>query len=230
MKPIATVGSMHTCPMCTGTTPHVGGPIIGPGIPTVLVNNKPVAVVGDQCACSGPPDVIAQGASNVFIGGKPVASVGDMTAHGGMITEGSPNVFIGTGTAKASKTITPLDIPFPKIDFISRLIGLGRKNDEAKKQIQKLREQAAQQEEEIIFNLQWQKSDQIISGSKVFRDVTVHAEVSGIPDGKTANFTITEPAKDPNQEPRTFKISGTVQNKKITQTWRIEEEDTTEET
>ena len=39
-KAIATVGSMHVCPMCSGTVPHVGGPIIGPEAPNVLVNNK----------------------------------------------------------------------------------------------------------------------------------------------------------------------------------------------
>ena len=60
-KPIATLGSMHICPMCSGTVPHVGGPISGPGTPNVLINNKPVALMGDMCVCVGPPDVVAQG-------------------------------------------------------------------------------------------------------------------------------------------------------------------------
>ena len=36
-QPAARVGDMHTCPMVTGVVPHVGGPITGPGSPTVLI-------------------------------------------------------------------------------------------------------------------------------------------------------------------------------------------------
>lgn len=65
--PVATIGSIHVCPMCSGSTPHVGGPITGPGSPNILVNNKPAALMGDMCTCVGPPDVIVQGAPNVFL-------------------------------------------------------------------------------------------------------------------------------------------------------------------
>ncbi|WP_244880339.1 PAAR domain-containing protein [Saccharicrinis fermentans] len=44
-KPIATVGSMHVCPMVTGYIPHMGGPVSGPGAPNVLINGKPVALM-----------------------------------------------------------------------------------------------------------------------------------------------------------------------------------------
>lgn len=86
---------MHTCPMVTGLVPHVGGPISGPGNPTVLIGGIPAATVGDMCVCVGPPDAIVKGSATVLIGGKPAARVGDMTAHGGVIVVGQPTVMIG---------------------------------------------------------------------------------------------------------------------------------------
>jgi uncharacterized Zn-binding protein involved in type VI secretion len=86
---------MHTCPMVTGTVPHVGGPILPPCCPTVLVGNIPAARVGDMLTCVGPPDVIAKGSMTVVIGGQPAARMGDMTAHGGVIVLGLPTVMIG---------------------------------------------------------------------------------------------------------------------------------------
>ncbi len=86
---------MHTCPMVTGTTPHVGGPIIPAGEPTVLIGGKPAARVGDKAICTGPPDTIAAGSSSVMIGGKPAARMGDSTAHGGVISAGEATVLIG---------------------------------------------------------------------------------------------------------------------------------------
>lgn len=95
MPPAARIGDMHTCPMITGVVPHVGGPITGPGVPTVLVGNIPAAVVGDLLTCVGPPDTIVKGSATVMIGGKPAARVGDQTAHGGVIVVGLPTVMIG---------------------------------------------------------------------------------------------------------------------------------------
>lgn len=87
---------MHTCPMVNpGGAPHVGGPVIGPGVSTVLLGGMPAAVVGDNAVCSGPPDVIAMGSATVLIGGIPAARQGDMTAHGGIIAAGLPTVLIG---------------------------------------------------------------------------------------------------------------------------------------
>jgi uncharacterized Zn-binding protein involved in type VI secretion len=62
----ARVSDMHTCPMFTGTIPHVGGPIQPPGAPTVLIAALPAATVGDHCACNGPPDTIVKGSSSVM--------------------------------------------------------------------------------------------------------------------------------------------------------------------
>jgi uncharacterized Zn-binding protein involved in type VI secretion len=94
----ARLTDFHQCPMQTPAVPpipHVGGPIIGPGIPTVLVGKMPAAVVGDNCVCVGPPDTIAMGSATVTIGGKPAARMGDTTAHGGKILIGCPTVMIG---------------------------------------------------------------------------------------------------------------------------------------
>ncbi|PSW19778.1 type VI secretion protein [Photobacterium sanctipauli] len=91
----ARLTDMHICPMITGVVPHVGGPIIGPGIPSVIIGGLIASVIGDRAICVGGPDVLIKGSMTVFIGGKPAARVGDMTAHGGVITLGCPTVLIG---------------------------------------------------------------------------------------------------------------------------------------
>jgi len=76
--------------------PHVGGPILPPGCPTVLIGFMPAARVGDMATCVGPPDVIIPpGSPTVLIGGMPAARMGDQTAHGGVIVVGCPTVLIG---------------------------------------------------------------------------------------------------------------------------------------
>lgn len=97
-QPAARVGDLHTCPMQTPGTPpipHVGGPILPPGCPMVLIGGMPAARMGDQALCVGPPDVITGGAPTVLIGGQPAARMGDATAHGGVITVGYPMVLLG---------------------------------------------------------------------------------------------------------------------------------------
>jgi len=80
--------------MVTGVVPHVGGPIMPPGAPTVLIGGMPAARVGDMCVCTGPPDSIVMGSTRVMIGGKPAAYMGSTTAHGGTVTLGYPMVNI----------------------------------------------------------------------------------------------------------------------------------------
>ena len=82
-------------PAVPAPIPHVGGPILGPGAPTVLIGNLPAAKVGDSAFCVGPPDSIVSGSSTVLIMGVPAARMGDSTAHGGTIVLGMPNVLIG---------------------------------------------------------------------------------------------------------------------------------------
>lgn len=86
---------MHVCPMVTGLVPHVGGPILAPGAPTVLIGSLPAARVTDQCVCVGPPDMIAMGSKTVLTGSLPQARIGDMTVHGGSILMGLPTVLVG---------------------------------------------------------------------------------------------------------------------------------------
>jgi uncharacterized Zn-binding protein involved in type VI secretion len=99
MPPAARLTDFHQCPMQTPAVPvpipHVGGPIIGPGEPTVLICKLPAARVGDMLVCVGPPDTIVKGSSTVMIGGMPAARMGDSTAHGGSIVLGALNVMIG---------------------------------------------------------------------------------------------------------------------------------------
>jgi uncharacterized Zn-binding protein involved in type VI secretion len=98
MPPASRNTDMHVCPMVTPglpPIPHVGGPVIGPCVPTVLIGMLPAAVIGDNCVCVGPPDSIIKGSMTVMIGGKPAARIGDSTAHGGSIVMGLPTVMIG---------------------------------------------------------------------------------------------------------------------------------------
>jgi len=95
MGAAARVGDMHICPMVTGVVPHVGGPILPAGEPTVLIGGLPAARVGDMCTCVGPPDSIVAGSATVMIGGMPAARMNDSTAHGGTIILGCFTVLIG---------------------------------------------------------------------------------------------------------------------------------------
>ena len=98
MPAAARVSDFHVCPMQTPgvpPVPHVGGPIVGPGEPTVLIGGMPAAKVGDTLVCVGPPDNIVTGSGTVLIGGMPAARLGDSTAHGGTIINGELTVIIG---------------------------------------------------------------------------------------------------------------------------------------
>ena len=94
MPSAARITDMHTCPLAT-PNPHIGGPISGPSVSTVLIGGLPAAVVGDLCVCAGPPDAIVKGSTTVLIGGRPAVRQGDITAHGGAIVVGLPTVQIG---------------------------------------------------------------------------------------------------------------------------------------
>lgn len=95
MPPAARLGDNHACPMVTGVVPHVGGPILPPCAPTVLIGNMPAARMGDMLTCVGPPDAIAMGSPTVLIMGMMAARLGDPTVHGGVIVVGCPTVMIG---------------------------------------------------------------------------------------------------------------------------------------
>ena len=94
-QPAARITDMHICPMATGPVPHVGGPIVGPCAPTVLIGMLPAARVSDMATCVGPPDVIAMGSATVLTCSLPQARIADQTAHGGMIALGCFTVLVG---------------------------------------------------------------------------------------------------------------------------------------
>jgi uncharacterized Zn-binding protein involved in type VI secretion len=98
MPPAARVTDMHVCPMVTPGVPpipHVGGPILPPGAPTVLIGFLPAATATGMAVCVGPPDLIAMGSAGVFINFLPAARMGDTCGHGGTIVLGEPTVMIG---------------------------------------------------------------------------------------------------------------------------------------
>lgn len=96
MPAAARSGDNHTCPMTNPNgSPHTGGAILPPGVPTVLIGGMPAATVGGMCTCAGPPDSIIAGSASVLINGQPAARQGDATAHGGSIVAGCATVIIG---------------------------------------------------------------------------------------------------------------------------------------
>jgi uncharacterized Zn-binding protein involved in type VI secretion len=114
---------MHVCPMVTVLVPHVGGPIVFPGAPTVLIGNLPAARITDMCVCVGPPDVIVRGSAGVYIMGLNAARIGDNTAHGGVIVQGWPTVIIGeVGVVSPSlPSIPAMALTIPDIPAIPAL-------------------------------------------------------------------------------------------------------------
>ncbi len=109
MPPAARLGDNHICPMQTPAVvpiPHVGGPIMGPGVPNVMIEGMPAAVVGDVCLCVGPPSAIMKGSAGVLIAGRAAARVGDPTMHGGnILPPGAPTVIIGEMGSSNAKSV-----------------------------------------------------------------------------------------------------------------------------
>ena len=107
-KPATRVGDNHICLMMDGPKPHVGGLVLPPGMPTVLIGGLPAASMGAMCMCvSAIPNTIIIGSIGVLIGGRPAARMLDKTLHGGMIMTGFPNVLIGDINAVVGPAIFP---------------------------------------------------------------------------------------------------------------------------
>lgn len=237
-KPIATVGSNHACPMVTGTTPHVGGPIVGPGSSNVFINGKPVALMGDTCVCTGAPDTIVEGEPTVLINGVPVATVGCKTAHGGVIIEGDPTVIIGSKSP--TKAFVPLkEIPVPVIkkrEIVANRIkdGItGSKNLESLRtahsnQERTLEEAKSKNGEPSLYNLHWRKESTIIKDSLVTKKVILSASVLNVDEGEEITFEIEKQElfdQDENTtEQNSIILSGTVKDNKVEMEWEIEEQ------
>jgi uncharacterized Zn-binding protein involved in type VI secretion len=94
--------------MLTALVPHVGGPIIAPGAPTVLIGFLPAARMTDMVTCVGPPDMIVMGSPTVLIEFLMAARMGDPTVHGGVIILGEPTVMIGeVGMGSPTAVVVP---------------------------------------------------------------------------------------------------------------------------
>lgn len=85
-----------------GDVSNHGGTIVGPGVNTVLIGNKPAAVAGDTHVCSLPPNshqptssAFPAGSTSVFVGGRPTLRISDACACGAMAAVGEPTVMIG---------------------------------------------------------------------------------------------------------------------------------------
>ncbi len=221
MKPVATVGSMHVCPMCSGTVPHVGGPVVM-GDSTVLMNGKPVALMGDMCTCAaGPPDVIVTGNPSILVNGKPIACVGDMTAHGGAIVQGEPNILVGTATP-VKRAIMPVNkIPFPKIRVRDRIgaaiTGNSAKLKEARENQEQLRNEA-EDDNLQLSNLLWKKDGTKTDIAIIDNEVMLTADVTGVDDGNIVRLQILEKSEN-EDEINIASISARVENQKIEAAW-----------
>ena len=81
--------------------------------------------MGDQCSCCGAVDIIVQGEPTVFVNGRPVVTVGCRTAHGGVITQGSPNVNIGNRAAGPLASVPQNKLPAVAYDEPTTLQKIG---------------------------------------------------------------------------------------------------------
>lgn len=220
MKQIVTLNLNHICPMVTGVTPHVGGPIVGPGCPGVLVDGVPVSVMGDTCVCCGPPDMIVQGYPGVMVDGTPVVVQNCMTAHGGIIPMGVAGVVIGTAKPIKPITMNIRKISFPKIRTIDNigaiLTGNSKKMKEAKNNISELKK-GTSDTTPMIYNLRWEKEGVRIYSDRIDEGVKMMADVINIPDGDTVKISVLV-----DESNRIVKeIEGTVKNGMIEISWDI---------
>ncbi len=95
--PASRLTDLHICPMVTPGTPpipHVGGPILGPGAPTVITCGMVQSVITDKAMCVGPPDIVVMGAMTVLANNLPCSRITSQCAHGGQVVMGAPNVLV----------------------------------------------------------------------------------------------------------------------------------------
>ncbi|MFK2369335.1 toxin VasX [Bacteroides fragilis] len=219
MKQIVTINLNHICPMVTGVTPHIGGPIIGPGCPGVMVNGVPISVMGDMCVCCGPPDTIVQGEPGILVNGKPIVLQGCMTAHGGIIPAGVPGVTVSS--ASPIEPITMNHVSPKRNRFLAAISG---NNLQEAIENQNALQKKMLEEEPMIFNVHWEKEDIHIAESHINKKVTVNADTIGFKDGETVKFVITPEAIDTanGEQVEDIELTGTVNNNHVTVEWIVE--------
>jgi uncharacterized Zn-binding protein involved in type VI secretion len=213
--------------MVTGLVPHVGGPIVGPGAPNVLINGKPAALMGDMAVCVGPPDVVAQGNPAVLINGVPVVCQGDLTAHGGVVMSGEANILISTATPSSQATMPLSQIPFPEVRLVDKLgaaiTGNSANLAEAQGNIEAIQRGDAEVEPvKRIYNVRFMNQDgQRITSENIRNTMKIGASVIGYEDGESISFEIT--AKKGEGE-MIIELSGVVEDKQVVVDWEVGEE------
>lgn len=92
--PAAFVTDFHACPMVNPPVPpvpHVGGPILTPMNPTVLLAGMPLAGIGSTAQCSGVPPIDTLVLGNpTYLSITPVSGMGAVSSHGGTVPMGNP--------------------------------------------------------------------------------------------------------------------------------------------
>lgn len=214
MPQIVTINLNHVCPMVTGVTPHVGGPIIGPGCTGILVDGVPISVMGDTCLCVGPPDVIVQGYPGILADGVPIVVQNCMTAHGGTIPMGVAGVTVSGASPVTMKHKSP-----QKIKLLALISGNSLK--EAIANQEELQKEAAEQEP-MVYNVRWIREDVRIGTSKEREKVKVVASVIGIDDGESVEFEVTR-LLDSDQSQKVYNLSGIVKDGEVETEIEIEE-------
>lgn len=142
MLPAARITDSHTCPAWTAIVPHIGGVIVKPAAPTVLIGGLPAAGLGSQAVCVGPPNSVAFGSPVVLIGSVPAARITDLMAHGGTITgPGCPTVLIGGPAPPA-----PPPPPEPPEDLSPEEVEFMMQGGKSEEDLEKFREEQAKKD------------------------------------------------------------------------------------
>lgn len=83
-----------------GDITATGDPIIGPGIPSVVIGGSPAAVKDDAVLGPNCIGTITQGSATVFIGGRPAAHVQSPVKGVHPSTNAAVNTVVQTGFNK----------------------------------------------------------------------------------------------------------------------------------
>lgn len=100
-QPAIHVGHLHSCPS------HTGERVQGPAAPTILLEGKPAARIGDKIGCKGEaPALLTTGEDTVLFNGAVAAHVFSLTTHRSALSECSLTILVGrikTGKSKAER-------------------------------------------------------------------------------------------------------------------------------